>query len=99
MTDSPISDHDMYQLSKYFPGQYCPHGTYSPSGQMTANRALRSGLSISQGAHSSSSGVNRDLGATTHTIIMYCPVLSHIAVSDANSCINGKQASGLVVLT
>jgi hypothetical protein len=39
-----------------------------------------------------------DLGTRTYTIIMSCPILSHISVSDPQSTIVNNQTSGLIVV-
>jgi hypothetical protein len=38
------------------------------------------------------------LGLRGYTVIMSCPILSHISVADLNSFIMGKQSSGLMVV-
>lgn len=38
------------------------------------------------------------LGSMKYTVIMHCPILSHLGVSNANSSINGKQPSGFIVV-
>lgn len=62
---------------------------------MTANRALTAGLTLSRGQDPNATGTV-NFGAYTYTLIMFCPILSHLAIKNSNSPINGKQPSGLV---
>lgn len=96
--DSRLSDRDNFHLSKYYPGMYHPRMAYTPSGEVAAAVSTTNGISIAQ-ATTSGSTTAEALGENyDYTLIMYCPILSHLTVNDAQSSINGKQPSGLVVM-
>lgn len=95
--NSPLSDHDLYHMSKYYPGKYGPQSTYTPSGEASAAVSLRNGFSLNSATKPQNTAAV-SLGVFDYTLIMFCPILSHLAVNDANSSINGLQPSGLVVV-
>jgi hypothetical protein len=93
--NTDISDQDKYQLSKYFPGKYNPRCTYSPSGEMTAAVSTRNGFSLAKLPDLDDiSYTLEDMGTRTYTVLMYCPILSHLTVGDSQSVINNSQPSG-----
>lgn len=59
--------------------------------------ATRNGFSVTRGSDPNSVNSSFLLGETKYTVIMYCPILSHIAVA-AGTHLQNHQASGLVVL-
>lgn len=98
-----LSDYDIYQMSKYYPGKYSPKSTYAPSGDLTAAVAVKGGFAINS-CTLIGTATAATLGTYAYTLIMYCPILSHLAVANTVSPIysggvaGSKQASGLVIV-
>jgi len=101
-----LSDHDQYQLSKYHPGRYHNRCTYTPSGEASAAVATRNGFTISKcmnfdettGSGTTLAYTEVDIGEKTYTVIMYCPILSHLALGGSHPIpppLRNKQISGL----
>lgn len=94
--DFNVTDVEKYHLSKYFPGRYNPVCTYSPSGQMTSSQSVSGTFGVVNAVLPESSTLIA-LSNYKYVMLAYCPVLSALAVSDANSTIQNLQSSGLVI--
>jgi hypothetical protein len=93
--NTELSDYDMFQLSKYFPGKYGNKQTYIPSGEATSSVATTTGIGLSQGTDGNSDKMS-DIGTGNYTLIAFWPALSHLAVT--GGVIQNQQASGLIVM-
>lgn len=71
---------------------------YTPSGEVSAAMAFKGGLSFSQATSRNTSALVT-LGTQKYTVIMHCPILSHLGISNAFSSINGQQPSGFAVVS
>lgn len=70
-SDTILSDYDMYQLSKYFPGRYGNKQTYSGNSEVAAAMSVKTGISLAKAIAAEDGKIEADIGSTNYTVIMY----------------------------